>query len=465
MFRHSSIPLAVCLATAVVVTALPLAAQVPAPYPPDPTQYPPGQYPNQYPPGPYPPNQYPPNEYPARLPGGVPIGIPIPEIKLPKRKPKDEKKGEGGPRSAREMPVAAWNGIDGTLRKLGEKDLLLETKEKGILQFRVLAKTRFVDSSGEPVRDSLLKPGDRMRIEVSADDEETALRVTLLKKGTPAERTDAEKPVDQARVKPPENLPRSASPPPPPPESAAPGSASDARPSPPGEPAALDSEVVEARDAAATFSATLPNYVVQQVTTRYVSYTQPPSWSVMDVVGAEVAYIDGKEDYRNVTINGRPVRRPVEQTGSWTTGEFGTTLDDILAPATNAAFKRLGEQTIGNRMVVVYEFSVKQPNSHWTIVGEGQRYSPAYTGMLYIERLSHRVLRIEQFTQAMPSSFPFEKAESIVDYDFVRIDQGSHLLPSHAGNMICKRGPGVCTRNEIEFRNYKKFTSESQIKF
>lgn len=466
MFPRSLSPFALMLAAAVAVSSLPLNAQVPTPYPPDTTQYPPGQYPpNQYPPGQYPPNQYPPNQYPARLPGGVPIGIQIPEIKLPKRKPKDE----GGPKSTRELPPPmALKGIEGTLRKLGEKDLLAETKQKGILQFRVLAKTKFVDEAGEAVRDSLLKPGDHLRIEVNADDEETALRVTLLKKGTPEERAAAEKPVAPGQIKTPEGLAPSTAVPPTRSESGLPtlprglpsGSTSGS-----GDPTVLDSDVEEAREAANAFSATLPNYVVEQVTTRYTSNTQPPQWHAMDVVAAEVAYVDGKEEYRNITINGRPAQRPVEKTGSWSTGEFGTTLEDILSPATNASFKRLGEQNIGNRMVVVYEFSVKQPNSHWTIVSAGQRCSPAFTGTLYIERVSHRVLRIEQVAEAMPSSFPFEKAESIVDYDYVRIDQASHLLPSRSENSICKRGMSFCSRNEIEFRNYRKFTTESQIKF
>src|ERR1700724_30713 len=65
----------------------------------NPTQYPTGQYPpGQYPPGQYPPAQYPPgqypNTYPTRLPGGIPVGLPIPEIKLPKKK--NDKNGGSG---------------------------------------------------------------------------------------------------------------------------------------------------------------------------------------------------------------------------------------------------------------------------------------------------------------------------------------------------------------------------------
>src|SRR2546423_1036167 len=81
-----------------------------------PQTYPPGQYPQTYPPGSYPPGSYPPGNYPTRLPGGIPVNVPTPEIKLPKRQDKNK------PEDIK-MTVAA---AEGTLRKLGEKDLLLE---------------------------------------------------------------------------------------------------------------------------------------------------------------------------------------------------------------------------------------------------------------------------------------------------------------------------------------------------
>src|ERR1700737_840749 len=81
--RLDRLPLLLCLLGAMAL------AQLPGQYPPG--QYPPGQYPpGQYPPGQYPPGQYPPNTYPTRLPGGIPVGLPVPEVKLPKRQPKEK---------------------------------------------------------------------------------------------------------------------------------------------------------------------------------------------------------------------------------------------------------------------------------------------------------------------------------------------------------------------------------------
>ena len=113
-------------------------------YPPG--QYPPGQYPpGQYPPGQYPPGTYPPNTVPVRLPGGVPIGIPVPEVKLPKRGSKDDKPADNSAAGSVKMALV---GVDGALRELREKDLFIETSGKRLLRFRLLVKTEFRNKTG-----------------------------------------------------------------------------------------------------------------------------------------------------------------------------------------------------------------------------------------------------------------------------------------------------------------------------
>src|SRR5450756_1475550 len=195
MMRRPSRP-AVVAVRAMFLCGVLASAQYPAggqyptgQYPPN--QYPTGgQYPNggQYPPGQYPPGQYP-NTYPSnRLPGG----IPMPNIHLPGKKPKGK---------AEEEVRTTVASADGTLRKLGERDLLLQTNKRTVLRFRLLAKTKFENKAGEAIRDSLLHPGDRISVQASPDDTETAVRVTLVRAATPGERSAAEQPVEAAAVR------------------------------------------------------------------------------------------------------------------------------------------------------------------------------------------------------------------------------------------------------------------------
>jgi hypothetical protein len=197
-----------------------------------------------------------------------------------------------------------------------------------------------------------------------------------------------------------------------------------------------------------------------------VSFSRPAAWQAMDVVSAEVAYVNGKEEYRSISINGRPANRDPEKTGSWSTGEFATTLQDILSPITGGAFTRRGEQSIGNRTVLVYDLLVPQSRSHWRIIGpEGKAYSPAYKGTIWIDRETSHVLKVEQHSISLPPECAWENASWIVEYDAVRIESGSHMLPVRAENSMCARESTQCSRNEIVFRNYRRFAAESDIKY
>jgi hypothetical protein len=233
-------------------------------------------------------------------------------------------------------------------------------------------------------------------------------------------------------------------------------------------PGSGDDFIDDAREAAFSFTETLPNYVVKQYTTRYGTMAVRggrTSWQALDTVTADVIEEDGTERYKNILVNGKPPRDDVEKTGSWSKGEFSSLQLDVLSPLTAADFHGKRSTTIVNRAAVRYDFSVEQPNSHWHVESEGQNYLPAYTGSIWIDKESKRVLRIELAAQSMPRGFPLDQVESSVDYDFVVIGEGKYLLPIHSEALSCARGGSQCSRNVIEFRNYKKFTADTSITF
>jgi len=457
--------------------------------------------------------------------------------KIPGRKPSDSSNTTSN--SVR----VALRAADGTLRELGEKDLYLETEKHKILKFRMLAKTQFRDKEGENVRDSLVKPGDQLSVQVSADDPETALRVILNRAGTQAEKTAAARPFDHDSAKAPveadthsagsmevgaepsrgstgssktsdsgagdQNTTASVNPPadddsrptlhrapdadasqptpspatgtaaaapsqpqpqkaqPPQPEQRAPEQrASVQRPAPPPRTGPDDNIIDSAKDAADKLIDGIPNFTVQQNTTRYYSTAFPAQWRALDVVTSDVVVVDGKEDYRNIQVNGKPSSRAVEKSGAWSTGEFVTMLEDVLSPYTQATFRKSTDETLGGRPSYTYNFRVLQENSNWDIYApDGSKATPAFTGTIWIDKETFNIMRIEEQTGPMPSSFPFDKAESVVEYSFVRIDNKSYTLPVHSEVLTCQRGSSACTKNEINFQNYKKFEADSTITF
>jgi hypothetical protein len=223
-----------------------------------------------------------------------------------------------------------------------------------------------------------------------------------------------------------------------------------------------------ATDAAYSFSETLPNYVVKQFTTRYETGAArggQTSWTALDTVTADVISEKGKESYKNLLIDGKPSRGDVEKTGTWSTGEYSSVLLDILQPSTDADFHNKRTTTIASRAAFRYDFSVERENSHWGIHAGGESYKPEYTGCIWIDKETYRVLRIETSARNIPKTFPLDTVESAIDYDYVMISGNKYLLPVHAESLSCERGTTGCSRNVIEFRNYRKFGADTSITF
>jgi hypothetical protein len=180
-----------------------------------------------------------------------------------------------------------------------------------------------------------------------------------------------------------------------------------------------------------------------------------------------VLYTDGREDYRNIQINGKKTVKKIEETGgAWSTGEFGTVLVDLFSPATNASFHYRRDSRAGGIMAKMYDFEVAREGSHWSIHASSQTYNPAYVGSVWIDPATSRVLRIEMEAKGMPGEFPLDHVESATDYQYIRLgDAKQYLLPVHAETLSCQRGTAYCSRNVIDFRNYHKYTGESSITF
>lgn len=221
--------------------------------------------------------------------------------------------------------------------------------------------------------------------------------------------------------------------------------------------------IERARAAADATIEGLPNFLCNQLTYRQVSHTMKPSWIFKDRVEAELVWVNGAEDYRNLRINGKPVKKgsPMD-TGTWSTGEFGSILGDIFSPATRARFALARNSEAAGVKAKVFDFSVQQPNSHWKVI-LGRTIYPAYSGAVWIDPATATVLRIEKKGREIPATFGLDHFESAVDYDWVRIGSQKYLLPVKSENIACFRGTSDCTLNQIEFRNYRKFSAESQI--
>jgi hypothetical protein len=429
--------------------------------------------------GPYP---YPGSDpYPTRIPGspdGTGPPFPLPGTK---RSP--------APASSAD-PLASFPG---GLKVLGVNTILISTADGREIEFRRTRKTRFL-KAGKEVGASEFATGDRVTIEATKDRRSKLEAVIVHHEGKAPDPLEDTPPVDPDTTAPSSTVmasPRAKldpdDPGPPvlargrvarrPSAPSVPASDSGSTPRPDASPEestgvllagenSADPLIVRARHVARQFTDTLPNYVCTQIVTRYESTTRPVDWRARDVITLELTYNEGKESYSGMRINGKKVSKDITQMdGTWSTGEFATTLLDIFSTPTQAHFTPRGSSLINGARAQRYDFTVEQPHSHWMINTESQSMRPAYQGTLWISPENGRVLRIEKQARNLPGSFPLDAIEMAVDYDNVRLAGASFLLPSRAEVLSCERGTVNCVRNTIDFRNYRKFESESVVTY
>lgn len=220
-----------------------------------------------------------------------------------------------------------------------------------------------------------------------------------------------------------------------------------------------------AREYARDYTRSLPNFICTQVTRRYVDPSGLEFWQRQDVIVTKLSFFEQKEDYKVVLINNRPVDTSMHKVGGATsTGEFGTLLKELFDPATDARFEWERWATLRGKRMHVFSYRVAQPRSKYTIVWE-KTYTatPGYTGLVYVDREAHTIMRITQDVREMPAGFPVSAVHNVLDYDNIAIAGSPYVLPlkasttSRAGKMLFK--------NETEFRMYNRFGTDTVITF
>ena len=230
-----------------------------------------------------------------------------------------------------------------------------------------------------------------------------------------------------------------------------------------------DDPVIEkAREVAAQFAGALPNFFCQQITTRYESDHPKQGWTALDIVTADVAYENGRESYKNIKIGNKAVNKDMDEIGGTSSsGEFASILEDLMSPVHRRRFSARAAPipfTAGRPGFTTSKFRASVRTGTWRrrrsciIPPPAARCGSTSRPRGYC--VSNSRLAI------CPILFPFDTVETATDYDYVRLATPEpYLLPADAEVLSCVRGSSNCSRNKIEFRNYRKFGSESSITF
>jgi hypothetical protein len=224
--------------------------------------------------------------------------------------------------------------------------------------------------------------------------------------------------------------------------------------------------IEEARNAALDYTRNLPDYLCLQVTRRYVDPSGlEMDWLKYDEVKTRVSYVEQRENYELVSVNNKITDQAYEELGGATSsGEFGSWLAEIFAPSTQTEFRWARHALLRGRGVWVFSLRVPKARSRWRLRYEKQREIIAgYTGLIYVDKETERVIRIVTEAHDIPRDFPLQDARTRLDYDFIDIAGGTFLLPLKA--RVFMRDGRFLSRNDVEFRLYRKFSAEASISF
>ena len=235
--------------------------------------------------------------------------------------------------------------------------------------------------------------------------------------------------------------------------------APDVTPSWTGFPSKSDSALIgRARRVARAYIDNLPNFICAQ-TNRSFKSGNDYGWRQTREAAAEVQFVNGREAYRNVTVNGR---RKKAWLGWQSYGEFGTALDLLFRSF--AKFTRSGDGVIDGREVAVFRYEMTNPSYGYRLRAKKPHVKVGHRGLVSIEKATGRVLRLDAREMlGIPSNYPYRQVSHSVNYGYVPIGGKPHLLPVRSRWVT--RYPRKIERDDIEWTNYRKFGAESTVDF
>ncbi len=232
-----------------------------------------------------------------------------------------------------------------------------------------------------------------------------------------------------------------------------------------GAPAAADLAklplIEQARYHSLKFMDELPNFIVTQFVTRSVQTPEKKDWQEQDKLEIELTFNTQKgEKFKLVKLNDRPTSASYESLGGATSkGEFGMMIEALFAPESQAQFTEVRKEIFKGKSTILFTFAVKKANSLYRITDtpSGRVVLTAYSGTVWVEAATGRVLRLEQAAEDIQRGFPVSVAESAIEYDWVKVGEQKYLLPVAAEVLLGSDANRTYSRNVIELKNYKVF--------
>ncbi len=226
-----------------------------------------------------------------------------------------------------------------------------------------------------------------------------------------------------------------------------------------------------ARAKALSYTHDLPDFICEETVRRYELIAGKGNWTLKDTLSLQLTFFDHQEDYKLLAVNGHSTGIRYEDAGGvMSKGEFGSMLLEVFEAASRTEFEWSNWTTLAKRPTYVVSFRIEPWNSRYYLLagkyGEGSVSTVAGEhGLVYIDRESKQVMRLDCEADSLPASFPVAAASRTLDYGLAEVGGRNFLLPLRAEVRMTARGDLPMTRNEVLFTGYRKFEGKSAISF
>jgi hypothetical protein len=225
--------------------------------------------------------------------------------------------------------------------------------------------------------------------------------------------------------------------------------------------------VERARAKALAYTRSLPDFVCSQTIRRYIAASdgrKSGGWGQTDTLSIKLSFFQQAEEHKLVLIDGRPTDRKYEGlVGATSSGEFGGILRTIFDPASQAALEWKSWKSVRKHRTAIYEYAISAASSPYTLRFGGRQSFVGIHGVLEIDGETGEVLHLSYIAYDIPKDLGVQSSVTTVDYDFADVGGRTYLLPVRSEAEI--HSATQWARNKMEFREYRKFSSDSVIDF
>jgi len=214
----------------------------------------------------------------------------------------------------------------------------------------------------------------------------------------------------------------------------------------------------------------LPNFICTQVTKRFSSPEKAgrePVWKPIDTLVIHLTYDGKKENYRVVSVNGKPTDKLLSQIrGTKTFGDFASLVKGIFREKSEAKFEWLRWAEFQGRRVAVLGYRIDEAHSPFrTFSGKDRTEYAAWPaqGEVYADASTWQVLKLTTNSISMPEEMAAREVHITFALDWQSIGGQNYLLPAETSSLMVF--PKERRKSETRFTDYKKFSSDTAITY